>query len=350
MPVRIDFFKKLCELCKTFGTARNRRELLDMIFVSAMDILDCKAACLYLTEVGRQGLIPVAQKGLSESYFRSKKSMLTQRIVPLVLKQGFFYCRDAAVEPELEYPDAKKAEGIASILAVPVMVKGKNKGVFCLFTASPREFAPEEKEFVALLAQQAGGVMEHARLIDHLRQETQLFFDLAVNLSSSLEVKEILRSLTSDLAKALGVKGVSIRLLDEKKETLELVASYGLSKKYLQKGPVSAKESIAQALKGNKPVIILNAATDKRVQYRLMNQEEGIVTILAAPIKTKEHVIGVLRLYSKLARHFTPEDIKLVSTMAYLGGLAIQNASLYLMCQADMRDLKEELWSHRSWF
>jgi GAF domain-containing protein len=350
MPVRIDYFKKLCELCKTFGTARNRQELLEMIFVSAMDILEGKAACLYLTEIGKQELIPIAQKGLSESYFRSKKSMLVRKIVPLVLKQSYFYCRDAATDTKLEYPDAKKAEGIASILAVPVMVKGKIKGVFCLFTASPREFAPEEKEFVALLAQQAGGVMEHARLIDHLRRETQLFFDLAVNLSSSLEVKEILRALTTDLAQALGVKGVSIRLLDEPKETLELVASYGLTKKYLQKGPVSAKESIAQALKGNKPVIILNAATDKRVQYRLMNQEEGIVTILAAPIKTKERVIGVLRLYSKVPRHFTPEEIKIVTALAYLGGLAIQNASLYLMCQTDMKDLKEELWSHRSWF
>jgi len=350
MPVRIDYFKKLCELCQTFGTARNRRELLEMIFASAMEILGGKAACLYLTEVGKRGLLPIAQKGLSESYFRSKKSMLTQKIVPLVLKQGFFYCRDAGADPKLAYPDAKKAEGIASILAVPVMVKGKNLGVFCLFTAAPREFAPEEKEFLTLLAQQAGGVMEHARLIDHLRQETQLFFDLAVNLSSSLEVKEILRSLTTDLALALGVKGVSIRLLDEKKETLELVASHGLSKKYLQKGPVSAQKSIPRALKGAKPVIILNAASDKRVQYQAMNKEEGIVTILAAPIKTKEHVIGVLRIYSKVARHFTPEEIKLVTALAYLGGLAIQNASLYLMCQTDMKDLKEELWSHRSWF
>ena len=36
--------------------------------------------------------------------------------------------------------------------------------------------------------------------------------------------------------------------------------------------------------------------------------------------------------------------------LAYLGGLAIQNASLYLMCQTDIKDLKDELWSHRSWF
>jgi signal transduction protein with GAF and PtsI domain len=351
MPVKIDYFKKLCELCQDFGKARNRQEFLNMIFASAMEILEGKAACLYQIEPGKPELLPVAQKGLSESYFRSRKSMLVQKIVPLVLKKGFFYCQDAASDPKLEYPDAKKAEGIASILAVPVMVKGKNLGVFCLCTATPRDFTPEEKKFLALLAQQGGGVMEHARLIDHLHRETQLFFDLAVNLSSSLEVKGILHAMTADLAKALvGIKGASIRLLDETKETLELVAAFGLSKKYLQKGPVSAQKSIAQAMKNGKPVIILNAATDRRVQYRAMNKEEGIVSILAVPIKTKERVIGVLRLYTKVVRHFTAEEIKLVTALAYLGGLAIQNASLYLVCQTEMKDLQEELWSHRSWF
>src|SRR5659263_340287 len=160
--------------------------------------------------------------------------MLVQKIVPLVLKKGFFYCRDAAADATLAYPDAKKAEGIASILVVPVMVKGRNIGVLCLFTATPKDFTPEEKQFLAVLAQQGGGVMEHARLIDHVHRETQLFFDLAVNLSSSLEVKGILHAMTTDLAKALvGIKGASIRLLDETKETLELVAAFGLSKKYL---------------------------------------------------------------------------------------------------------------------
>lgn len=351
MPVTTDYFKKLCELCQAFGTARNRREFLEMIFASAMEILEGKAACLYLMEPGKPELMPVSQKGLSESYFRSRKSMLVQKIVPLILKKGFFYCRDAASDPKLEYPDAKKAEGIASILAVPVMVKGRNIGVFCLFTATPKDFSHEEKEFLSLLAQQGGGVIEHARLIDHLHRETQLFFDLAVNLSSSLEVKEILHAMTADLAKALvGIKGASIRLLDETKETLELVASFGLSKKYLQKGPVSAQKSIGQALKNGQPVIILNAATDRRVQYRAMNKEEGIVSILAVPIKTKEKVIGVLRLYTKAVRHFTAQEIKLVTALAYLGGLAIQNASMYLMCQTEMKDLQEELWSHRSWF
>ena len=350
MSERPDYFKTMCALGKAFGMAKNRNELLTLIFDSALENLQGKAACLYLATAGQKDLAPVAQKGLGESYFRSRKSTLALKIVPLALAEGSFYSRDAAVDPKLEYPEAKKAEGIASVLAVPILVKGQDIGVLCLFTASPRTFTAEETEFLIWLAQQAGGVMEHARLIDQLRRETKLFFDLAVDLSGSLDVKQILHALTENLATALGAKAASIRLLDESKQTLELVASYGLSEKYLQKGPVSARKSIAQALNGQKPVFIENAATDKRVQYRKMNREEGIASILAVPIKTKERIIGGLRLYTGTVRKFTRDEIKVVTALAYLGGLAIQNASLYLMCQADMKDLQDELWSHRSWF
>ncbi len=350
MAPKTNYFKTMCNLGRAFGSARNRYELLDLIFQSAMETLQGKAACLYLMESGKEELAPVAQRGLSPTYFRSRKSRLAKKIVAIVKEQGFFFSRDAGADPKLDHREAKKAEGIAAILAVPVLVKGRIIGVFCLFTDSPREFSEDEREFLMLLAQQGGGVMEHARLIDQLRQETRLFFDLAVNLSGSLDVKEILHSMTTDLARALGVKAASIRLLDEKGENLELVASCCLSEKYLNKGPVSAKKSIALALNSQKPVIIQDAARDKRVQYRKMNREEGIVTILSVPIKTKEKVIGVLRLYSGVQREFTPDELMLVTTLAYLGGLAIQNASLYLLCQADMQNLKEELWSHRSWF
>jgi GAF domain-containing protein len=350
MAPKTNYFKTMCNLGRAFGTARNRRELLALICRSALETLKGKAACLYLIVSGKEDLAPVAQQGLSETYFRSRKSSLTRRIVPIIQEQGFFFSRDVAADPRLDHPEAKQAEGIAAILAVPVMVKGRILGVFCLFADSPREYDEDEREFLMLLAQQAGGVIEHAHLIDQLRQETKLFFDLAVNLSGSLEVPDILNAMTTDLARALGVKAASIRLLDEKGEHLERVASYGLSEQYLKKGPVSARKNLAQVLKGRKPVVIQDVATDKQVQYRKMKQEEGIATILSVPVKTKETVIGVLRLYSGVRRKFTRDEIMLVTTLACLGGLAIQNASLYLICQADMETLKKELWSHRSWF
>ncbi len=74
------------------------------------------------------------------------------------------------------------------------------------------------------------------------------------------------------------------------------------------------------------------------------------MSILSVPIKTKEKVIGVLRLYSKVERDFTEDEITLVTGLGHLGGLAIQNASMYLMVQDEMKDLKKDMWSHRSWF
>ncbi len=350
MAPKTNYFKTMCNLGRAFGTARDRYELLDLIFQSAIETLKGKAACLYLIESGKEELTPVAQKGLSETYFHSRKSRLAPQIVAIVKEQGFFFTHDAGLDLKLDHREAKRAEGIASILAVPVMVKGHIIGVFCLFTETPRDFSEEEREFLMLLAQQGGGVMEHARLIDQLRQETKLFFDLAVNLSGSLDVKEILTAMTTEMARSLGVKAASLRLLDEKGENLELVASCCLSEQYLNKGPVSAKKSISQALTSGKPVFIADATTDKRVQYRKEVKKEGIASILSVPIKTKEQVIGVLRLYSGTPRQFSQDEIMLVTTLAYLGGLAIQNASLYLLCQADMENLRKELWSHRSWF
>jgi GAF domain-containing protein len=321
-----------------------------MIFQAAQAALEVKAACLYLVDRGNGRLIPVAQQGLSEKYFRSKKSLLAPQILERVEQDGFFATPEVAADPQIPYPEAKQVEGLAAILAAPVRVKGHTLGLFCLFTAEPRKFNHREREFAAMLAQQAGGVMEHGRLIDELRAKTRVFFDLAVNLSGSLEIPEIMHALTVDVAQALGVKAASIRLLNDRTQTLELVASHGLSDQYLQKGPVSAKKSIAQALNGKQPVVIPDAATDRRVQYRKMNQEEGIATILSVPITTKDRVIGVLRLYTAARREFTADEIMLVSALGGLGGLAIQNASLYLRCQEDMKELMDELWSHRSWF
>jgi GAF domain-containing protein len=106
---------------------------------------------------------------------------------------------------------------------------------------------------------------------------------------------------------------------------------------------------MAETIQG-KSVTIKDATTDKRVQDRKSKKEEGIASILSVPIKAKEKVIGALRLYSGVPRDFTEDEVLLVSALALQGGVAIQNASMFLMLQEDMKVLQEDMWSHRSWF
>jgi len=154
------------------------------------------------------------------------------------------------------------------------------------------------------------------------------FFDVNQTIFSSLSLKEILKILVKKTVSALGAKAGSLRLIDEQTKRLELAASQNLSKKYLNKGPLSSDQSIPEVMEG-KVVLIKDAHNDYRIQYRAEKIREGINTILSVPVIAKDKVIGVLRLYSEDPRDFSDEEIEFVSALAEMGGLAIANAKIY---------------------
>lgn len=342
-----DYFRIFCKVSRAFGTTLDKDEILKLIVESVIDIMKGKAACLWLVDEATNEFAAVAQKGLSKKYFQLQIN--AEKVASVVRKEGYLHARDATTDHRLNYHEAKKAEGIASMLIVPVKVKDKLIGVLSLYTSDTRDFSKDEIQFLTALAEQGGMAIENARLFEKIMENTKLFHDLAANINSTLDVKKIMHILSSEVAEALGVKASAVLLIDKDKQTLELMASHGLSEKYLDRGPLSVEKSMSDTLKG-RPVVIKDAASDKRVQYSKEKEEEGIVSILSVPIKAKEEVIGALRLYSGVEREFSEDEIMLVTALALQGGLAIQNASMYLMLEQDMKDLKDDLWSHRSWF
>ena len=348
MAKETNYFKSFCKISKAFGTTLSKNELLGLIVDSAIETMQAKAACLFLADEEEDVFVPVAQKGLSDKYLHAKP-MNAKKIVAAILKGGYLAIRDATTDPRVENHAMKKAEGIASILDVPVMVNDRAVGVLALYTAKPRDFAQNEIDFLSALAEQGGMAIERARLIERISNNSKLFLDLATNINSSLDIKKILHNLTADICEALGMKGVIIRLLNKATGELDLVASYGLSEEFLNKGPVSAQKHLGRVLKGD-TVVVEDIATDKTIQYKDEVTKEGISSMLVVPVKAKDEVIGIMRLCSSSKRAYPDDVIMLVSALAQTGGLAIQNAAMYLALQNDMKDLKEDIWSHRSWF
>ncbi len=348
MAKKRNYFKIFCKVSKAFGTTLGKEALLDLIVASAIETMDGKAACLFLADEKRDIFVPTAQKGLSENYLHAKP-LQAKSIVQAIMKNGYLAIPDATADPRVENHEAKKAEGIASILDVPVKVRDKVIGVLALYTATMRDFSTDEIEFLTALAEQGGMAIQRARLLERIQKNSMLFLDLASNINASLDVKKILHNLTVDLSEALGMKGVIIRLLNKETGELQLVASHGLSEKFLNKGPVSAEKSVTQAMKGE-TVIIDDVAKDKRLQYRDEAVREGLASMLVVPIKVKDDVIGIMRLCSAVKRDYPEDIIVLVNALAQTGGLAIQNASMYMALQDDMKELKDDIWSHRAWF
>lgn len=147
-------------------------------------------------------------------------------------------------------------------------------------------------------------------------------------VTSTLSLEEVLNLLVRNVAEVMDLKACAIRLFYPSKRTLELVASHGLSRKYIGKGAVDADISIAESMKG-KIVTILNVADDPRAQYPKAAVEEGIVSLASIPLTLKERVIGVLRIYTGAPHSFSEDELNFAEALAEMGAIAIQNARLY---------------------
>ena len=143
---------------------------------------------------------------------------------------------------------------------------------------------------------------------------------------------------------------MTVRLINENDRTLDLVASYGLSDSFLNKGVVVAEKSIGSALKGKTIIIEDVSKEEDQLQYPRETKAEGINSIVCLPIRLKDETIGEMRLYSECTRKYPKDFITVMEALVHTGALAIQNASMYLALQEDKKSLEEDIWSHRLYF
>ncbi len=172
--------------------------------------------------------------------------------------------------------------------------------------------------------------------------KTQSLYDISKAVTSTLNLGEVLNTIVQLAAKAIKVKGCSIRLLDEDQRRLFTRAAYGLSQRYLDKGPVDLDKSrVDQEVLKGKPVMILDATRESGFQYPEEIRREGIQSLLCIPLMVRENYIGVLRFYTGEPHRFTDEEIEFASALASQGAVAIENARTYQRLE-DLEQAKSE--------
>ena len=141
-------------------------------------------------------------------------------------------------------------------------------------------------------------------------------------ISATREHEEIVLMTVEGVKTALDVQGCTVFLINRQTDELEIAGSYGLSQEYLDKGPISALQSIAASFKEG-PVAIYDVADDPRIQYPGAAIKEGIASILSVPINVHDRVIGALRVYTSEPWEFVLEDVNFVQAVAQITGMAI---------------------------
>ena len=204
----------------------------------------------------------------------------------------------------------------------------------------------EEVDFGFAVAELGAQAISNAMMYESRTKELNFLkglLEVSKAVNSALDVKKVLNLLVKTVTTALDIKGAGVRLLDEKRQRMELVASYGLSDRYITKGPVGADKSITDAMMG-KAVSIYDVDSDPRATYPKEAAEEGIKSILSVPINLKGNVIGVMRIYTSEPRDFSDDEITFISSLAEQAALAMENARLYQKLKGEYEELMGDLY------
>lgn len=161
--------------------------------------------------------------------------------------------------------------------------------------------------------------------LDSTNAKLTALYSMVREMGSLLDLQELMDSATRQAARIMGVKACSIKLLDERRQSLRFASTYGLSVDYLSKGSVDIDRSpINKKIVEGSPYVIGRIEEKDYFQYPEDIRKEGIASLLCLPLKAEKMILGVFCVYSHETYHFTDDDIEFFSLMTDLTAMAIE--------------------------
>ncbi|MFH0957900.1 MAG: ATP-binding cassette domain-containing protein, partial [Pseudomonadota bacterium] len=318
------------DLSQTFALKVSIKERLNEISAKICRLLDLNGCLiLFLTHTGHLELM--AYHGLSQRYL-DKGYPNDDQITMQAIESGKpIVVPNTSKDNRLQYPEEIREEGIGAIMTFPIFARDEVIGVLRLFSEQPREFSHEEVQLISTISDRIGIAFRNAEEKEQQQRQIEYLMELqsvGKIISSTRSLDEVLDLVAKAVVKILDLKGCLVRLYNPMKRTLELKMSLGLSQGYLDKGPIDARASLTEAMRGE-IVEIRDAQNDERVQYREDAAREGIGSMVCAPMLLKNKVIGVLRLFTSSPRIFSQEELSFIAILTDQCAIAVENARYY---------------------
>ena len=159
---QIRYLKSLEEIGKALNSTVNLEKVLKFIVNKLPEVMDLKGCTIRLFDPGKGHLNLVAASGLSEEYL-GRGSIDDELSTHHAMKGEPVIIHDATIDPRIAYQKNAEKEGVASILAVAIVVKKKIIGVLRLLTAEKRNFSDAQINFATAVAEQGGIAIQNAK-------------------------------------------------------------------------------------------------------------------------------------------------------------------------------------------
>ncbi|OGW85387.1 MAG: hypothetical protein A3C35_00935 [Omnitrophica bacterium RIFCSPHIGHO2_02_FULL_46_11] len=156
----------LYEISRAVVSNRYLEEILSLVVNLTAELMHSKICSLMLLEGEKQELVIKATQSLSEIY-RTKPPIKVGESVSgrAMLYQRPITVLDVTLDKDYKYPEIARAEGLKSLVSVPMMVKDRAIGVLNCYTTEEREFTHDEIQILSGVANQAALAIENTKLL-----------------------------------------------------------------------------------------------------------------------------------------------------------------------------------------
>ena len=162
--------KTLHNIGKVITSHLDLEKVLNMIVENASCLTRARGAAILLQDRETKTLEVSVTYGLSESFLR-KGPISIDKSIKECLAGKVVSIPDAIKDKRVQYPGELKAEGITSILCVPLVVRKEIIGTLRIYMAIRQKFSQEDIEFLCALADFGAIAIENSRLYEHVKKD-----------------------------------------------------------------------------------------------------------------------------------------------------------------------------------
>lgn len=159
-------------------------------------------------------------------------------------------------------------------------------------------------------------------------EELSFLNELAREIGASHNSRDVMEKIIRRSLRAVHAEQAVITMLDQ--QSIDPMKTYvRMMVTSVERKQYHFEQNLLGWMQINKkPLIVDDPKTDKRFQG--VRWEEGIQSLICAPLMVKADLIGVLTVYNKReGKKFTDEDQRLLSIIAAQSAQVIENARLY---------------------
>ena len=338
----------LHQISQSISSTLDLDQVLRQIVELVIDVTRGDACLIYLLDDAGDNLVLRASKNPHPRLIGKIAMRVGEGITGWVARevQPVAIARHASKDSRFKVFHTLPEDKYEAFLSVPIVAPPTDKviGVVNVQHRKAHKHGDAEMTLLSIIGHQVGGAIENARLY----QETILRSDQISTLAqvgqiiaSGRYLEEMLQLIVNIIANMMRARVCSIMLVDSQRNELVIKAAKASSEEYLRKPNLKIGNSlISRVVKEKAPLMVRDVTKQEGYQYPELATKEGIRSLLSVPMILKDHVIGVLNVYSADERSFSNEDLRLLSTVADQVSLAFENTKLNVAIQESQEALQ----------